>query len=149
MLIEKLDTPPEPALPTSSSHSIEGIDAKPHALHVEKDTAPQLDIVTEPSVHFSPYDTVYDETTAAISEIRYAPKISVEDKPPSTWGMDDDYDVPKLSISGESTSLADDELVEDLDAPKKPAPASAPVPEAVELDFDIPLSSTDEFEELK
>ncbi len=127
-VVGKLDSSPDPVLPTSSSnHSapmvvketpvniikedtqpvvVEGLQAQ----SVEND-APKLTIDTEPTVHFTPYDTVYDETTAGISEIRYTPKVSVEDKPPSTWGLEEeDEDVPKLSISNASSEIGLDDI---------------------------------------
>ena len=103
-------------------------------------------IETEPAVHFTPYDTVYDETTSGISEIRYAPKVSVEDKPPSTWGLEeDDYDAPKLQISGAGESLLADDI-EDIDGPAKPVAPPPPAP--VEVDIDEPLTLTNDFETL-
>jgi len=111
---------------------------------------PQLVIDTEPSVHFTPYDTVFDENQHEISEIRYAPKVSVEDKPPSNWGMsfdDDDEDVPKLSISNSASALGLDEIV-DLDAPVGGA-VPAHVASAIQPDdIDEPLTSSGDFEEI-
>lgn len=125
-------------------------------------------IDTEPSVHFTPYDTVYDETMSEISEIRYTPKISVEDKPPSTWGMDDMG--PSLTIGTETSNIMDD--VVDLEAPSvvnhsevtplEASVASAPplpiarladssvaTPVAAPVvDIDMPLTETSDFEEL-
>ena len=64
---------------------------------------PHIEIDTERSVHFTPYDTVFDETKPTISEMRYSPKVSVEDMPESNWGAtvgdDDDDDVPIQRIS--------------------------------------------------
>jgi hypothetical protein len=144
-IIEKLDTPPQPVLPTISSHSASG-DIPASSVVLEKVAAePSQNVMidTEPVVHFTPYDTVYDENTANVSEIRYAPKVSVEDKPPSTWGMDmggddDEEDIPKLTISNAAESLAGD-FIEDLEAPARPR-----TPE----DVDVPLGATSEFEEL-
>jgi hypothetical protein len=93
----------------------------------------RLMIDTEPSVHFTPYDTVFDETNDSVSEIRYTPKISSEDKPPSHWGEDEP--VQRIQIGGGGTSLSIDDM-EDLDAPP-------PVE-----DVDAPLASLGEFEEL-
>jgi len=87
-------------------------------------------IDTEPSVHFTPYDTVFDETNESGSEIRYSPKISSEDKPPSNWGEDEP--VQRIQIGTEGTSLSIDDM-EDLNAP---------------ADIDAPLASLGEFEEL-
>lgn len=80
--VEKLDTPPGPILQHESSHSLDHVEEKPQSVHLEKDETPQNVVIdTEPSVHFTPYDTVYDETTENISEIRYVPKVSVEEIP--------------------------------------------------------------------
>ncbi len=118
---------------------------KEGAAEPENPNPPKLMIETEPAVHFTPYDTVYDETTNAVSEIRYSPKLSVEEKPPSTWGlMDDDEDeAPRLQISGGGDALGLDEMV-DLEAPVLP-----PAPQAsAEADIDVPFGSTGDFEEL-
>jgi len=90
-------------------------------------------IDTEPSVHFTPYDTVFDERNESGSEIRYSPKISSEDKPDSHWGEDEP--VQRIEIGKEGTSLSLDDM-EDLNAP----PPSE--------DVDAPLTSFGEFEEL-
>jgi len=103
----------------------------------ERDGVTAMKIDTEPSVHFTPYDTVYDETNDSISEIRYSPKISVEDKPDSHWGEDDDS-LQRIEIADTATSLSMEDM-EDLDAP---APSSDPVEE------DLPLTASGEFEEL-
>lgn len=163
--IEKLDSAPEaPVAHESSQHSV-NTEIKTNNVVLQKDpelptsiaaasapvnpNPPQLVIDTEPSVHFTPYDTVFDENQSEISEIRYAPKVSVEDKPPSNWGMsfdDDDDDVPKLSISNSASALGADEIV-DLDAP-----AGAPVAVGTEIqpdDIDEPLTSSGgDFEEI-
>ena len=130
--IEKLDTPPQPIVYTPSSHSVENASVKPVLFNVEKDMsepAQRVMIDTEPTVHFTPYDTVYDETTKGISEIRYTPK---EDS-----GWNDDY-VPKLTIGGESAAVGSDDIV-DLE----PVVARAPTP-----DVDMPLSASGDFEDL-
>ena len=82
--------------------------------------------------------------------------MSVEDKPPSTWGSfdDDEDDAPKIAISNASESIQLDDI-EDLDAPV-PTPAPTPVPTHVPVietkplpvDIDEPLGSTDDFETL-
>jgi hypothetical protein len=97
----------------------------------EKVDENRLQIDTEPSVHFTPYDTVFDETNESVSEIRYTPKISSEDKPDSHWGEDDP--LQRIQIGSEGTSLSMDDM-EDLEAPVE--------------DVDAPLSSLGEFEEL-
>ena len=96
----------------------------------------RLMIDTEPTVRFTPYDTVYDETNESVSEIRYSPKISSEDKPDSHWGEDEP--VQRIEIGDEGTSLSLDDM-EDLDAPPPPAETE---------DVDAPLASLGEFEEL-
>lgn len=96
-------------------------------------------IETEPTVHFTPYDTVFQDKTGQ-STIEYAPKISVEDKPPSTWGLEDEG--PSLSITdAPGTSIGLDDI-EDLDAPPKSIITEEP------KDIDAPLSTTSDFEEL-
>jgi hypothetical protein len=163
--IQKLDTPPEAPVTHESQHSVntEATDVKTGGVVLQKDpelatsavpvapnpNPPQLVIDTEPSVHFTPYDTVFDENQHEISEIRYTPKVSVEDKPPSNWGMsfDDDEDVPKLSISNSSSALGADDIV-DLDAPTGGLVLPAPVPTIQPDDIDEPLTSSGDFEEI-
>jgi hypothetical protein len=161
--IQKLDTPPEIQKVTESQHSVHA-ELKPTGILLQKDpelptvaaadtpippnpNPPNLLIETEPSVHFTPYDTVFDENRSDISEIRYTPKVSVEDKPPSNWGMsfdDDEDDIPKLSISNTASILGADEIV-DLDAPPAgPAAATAAPP----VDVDEALTIGGDFEEL-
>lgn len=153
VVIEKLETPPPPPLQTISNHEVKEVEMK-EGLKLEKletspevnADAPKLLIDTEPSVHFTPYDTVFDENTPGISEIRYSEKVSVEDKPPSNWGMfddDDDDEAPRLSISGSGSAIMADD-VEDLDGPTVPV-VSAVTPEE---DFDAPLGATADFESL-
>ncbi len=110
---------------------------------------PKLTIETEPTVHFTPYDTVYDETTNAISEIRYTPKLSVEEKPPSTWGLmdDDEEEAPRIKISDGGDSLGLDDMV-DLEAPAAPALPTKGPESSVAEDIDVPFGSTGDFEEL-
>jgi len=103
-----------------------------------KDGVTAMKIETEPSVHFTPYDTVFDETQDSISEIRYTPKISVEDKPPSSWGEEDADDPHRIQIGAEESMQAM-VGIEDLEAPTPAPPAAPPVSD------EIPLS---EFEEL-
>lgn len=173
VVIEKLPTPPEAPKPTVSNHVVETAVVKA-PLTIEKVQTPapvpepapepapapvpepapepvlnppKLLIETEPAVHFTPYDTVFDENKPGVSEIRYTEKVSVEDKPPSNWGLFDDEeedDVPKLSIGGatEGLDLAD---IEDLDAPPRPSGVTAVTPEE---DIDAPLGTTGDFEEL-
>ena len=168
--IEKIDAPPSPSEPIAHDHSVH-LPPSTTSVALEKTESPnppQLMIDTEPSVHFTPYDTVYDETMTGISEIRYTPKISVEDKPPSTWGMDDMG--PSLTIGTETSNITDD--VVDLEAPSvvdlsevTPLEASAasapPLPiarladssvatpvAAPVVDIDMPLTETSDFVEL-
>lgn len=148
LVIEKLETPPPPPQPTVSNHVITTEDVKSSDVKIEKvDTAaplvdpPKLIIDTEPSVHFTPYDTVYDENTPGVSEIRYNEKISVEDKPPSNWGLEDDDDeVPRLTIGGTSSSICNDEII-DLDG-------SSTTNNIIE-DIDAPLGLTSDFESIE
>lgn len=134
----------------AASVNTETLVAAPASAPAPPSNPPQLIIDTEPSVHFTPYDTVYDENKSEISEIRYAPKVSVEDKPPSNWGMfdddNDDEDIPKLAISSAASTLDADEVV-DLEAP-----TLAAAPEIIQSiqpdDIDEPLTTTSDFEEL-
>jgi hypothetical protein len=98
-----------------------------------------IEIDTTPSVRFSDYETVFDERSNT-NEIRYAPKVSVEEMPPSA----EDEWYPKLDISGVAESLGDIEI-EDLDAPATAKPAQPAQPEE---DVDISLTDCGEFEEL-
>jgi len=107
----------------------------------ERDGITAMKIDTEPSVHFTPYDTVYDETKDSISEIRYSPKISVEDKPESHWGEDEPLQRIEISDTGSSLSMED---MEDLDPPANPSVVSSVDPSEEE----IPLTASGEFEEL-
>ena len=119
--IEKLDTQPSIEVPPPSDHSVKMDEPV-------KQESQMMKIETEPSVHFTPYDTVvYDNNNA---QIEYVEKVSVEDKPPSTFGLDDD--VPKLQISEVSSSIDFSDITE-LDPPP---------------DVDAPLTSTSDFETL-
>jgi hypothetical protein len=89
----------------------------------------QIEIDTTPSVRFSDYETVFSENSNT-NEIRYAPKMSVEDM---DWG-------PRLEISEVSEGL--DEIdIEDLE-PAKPVEMK-PV-----SDDDDEVLNAAEFEEL-
>jgi hypothetical protein len=142
--IMKVTSAPEAAVSVESAHAV--VAPAPSSVNVtkmeESHDPPKLVIQTEPSVHFTPYDSVFN--TNGESEIAYAPKVSVEDKPPSNWGMFDDdegdEDIPRLTISGGGTGLAGDLDIVDLDAPSA---QRAPSP-----DIDAPLTSTGDFEEL-
>ena len=150
-VIEKLDTPPGPIETTQSNHSVV-TNTQEEKVHIEKSNeSPALVIDTEPTVHFTPYDTVYDETTQGISEIRYVEKVSVEDKPPSTWGMevgddDDNRSAPPISISSSSETISMDDI-EDLEPSAAPKPVVNAIPEN-EIEVEAPLGSTGDFEEL-
>ena len=76
-----------------------------------------IKIDTEPMVHFTPYDTVFDHNASEISEIRYTPEFREEDTP------------SKLVIDDKESSIETFEIVPE-----------APV--------DMPLSSSNDFEEL-
>lgn len=161
VLENKISSNPIPII--TDKHIIEKVDAQPntHAQQVPvQQTEPsRLLIDTEPSVHFTPYDTVFDENNANISEIRYTPKLSVEEKPPSMWGLSDyeddngieeindleDVDLPRLNISDKGSELTLDDM-EDLDAPKKPEPEEKQFEE--EMDDEKPLADLNDFEEL-
>jgi len=117
-IVEKLESSPLLTTPSPSAEKTLQITPK-EGVELEKKTETVL-IDTEPSVHFTPYDTVFDETTPNISEIRYTPKVSVEDKD----------EAPKLTIGTTSSSLDVNDIVN------------------VENDVDTPLTSTDDFEVL-
>jgi hypothetical protein len=153
-VIEKLDTPPGPVETKQSDHAVVA-NVPEEKVHLEKSNESHeaaLVIDTEPTVHFTPYDTVYDETTQGISEIRYVEKVSVEDKPPSTWGMDvgggDDEDevAPAIEISTTSESISMDDI-EELEPSAAPKPVVNEIP-ANEIEVEAPLGSTGDFEEL-
>ncbi len=157
VLENKISSNPIPVI--VDKHIIEKVEAPPNTpaqQPSQQATEPsRLLIDTEPSVHFTPYDTVFDENNANISEIRYTPKLSVEEKPPSMWGLSDydddgleelddieDMDLPRLNISDKGTDLSLDDM-EDLDAPKKPEQQAEE-----EIDEEKPLADSNEFEEL-
>lgn len=160
-VVEKLVTPPPAPVLAESNHEVK-TEVKSSEVQitkleeaspapVEQPLAPQdplrVMIDTVPMVHFTPFDTVFDENKPGISEIQYKEKLSVEDKPPSNWGLsddDDEEDTPKLQISGVGESIGLDEI-EDLEGPPKPV---APKPSEQEQDIDAPLGSTGDFEEL-
>jgi hypothetical protein len=115
--IEKLDSSPLLTIPSPSVDKTVEMTPK-SAVELEKSNETVM-IDTEPSVHFTPYDTVFDETTANISEIRYTPKVD------KSWD-----DAPKLTIGTTSSALELNEMV-NLDG-----------------DIDTPLTSTSDFEVL-
>jgi hypothetical protein len=93
---------------------------------------PNVMIDTEPSVHFTPYDTVFDETTQGISHIRYSPK--------DGDGNDDGYDAPPRLSFGTTANAIVAEDAEDLEPVRGPTP--------VIDDVDAPLGTTEDFEVL-
>ena len=115
--IEKLDSSPLLTIPSPSLEKTLEIPSK-SAVGLEK-TNETVMIDTEPTVHFTPYDTVFDETTANISEIRYTPKVD------NSWD-----ETPKLTIGSTSSALEMNDMV-NLDS-----------------DIDTPLTSTTDFEVL-
>jgi len=140
-VVQKLETNPEPPTIVPSEHQISDVPVAAPVIKISKEgavggavattPAPNVMIDTEPSVHFTPYDTVFDETTQGISHIRYSPKD----------GESDEYDThPRLSFGASGAAIVADD-VEDLE----PAPLRAPTP--VE-DIDAPLGSTSDFEVL-
>ena len=144
--IEKLETPPAPPTIQPSAHLVTNVAIPQPLVSISKQDAEpvaavggavaNLMIDTEPSVHFTPYDTVFDETTQGISHIRYSPKD----------GENDDYAPPRLSFGTSANAIATDD-VEDLEPTArvaKPVVADEPV----ENDIDAPLGSTDDFEVL-
>jgi hypothetical protein len=81
----------------------------PTPVQLIKDDTPsypeELVIDTEPAVRFSPYDVVFYENKPDISEMRYAPKMSIED-----------FDTPpKLQIGGETSLENDFETIGSVD----------------------------------
>ena len=141
--VQKLETNPEPPTIVPSSHQISDVPVAAPVIKISKEgapvvggalaptPAPNVMIDTEPSVHFTPYDTVFDETTQGISHIRYSPKD----------GESNEYDDhPRLSFGSSGAAIVADD-VEDLE----PSARNAPTP--VE-DIDAPLGSTSDFEVL-
>jgi len=154
--IEKLETPPAAPVISNSSHEVKEVAVNKPGVQIEKADVnldpPKLMIETEPSVHFTPYDTVFDETKPGISEIQYNEKVSVEDKPPSNWGMfddDEEEDVPKLEFLDDAEVPLDGGDIEDLEKPVVAvAPAAASATQDDDDDHEVPLAETGEFETL-
>ena len=146
VLVEKSDVAKQP-VDVQGPQVQEGGAAETQKVPGTQGVPTHLTIETEPAVHFTPYDTVFQDTSGQ-STIEYAPKVSVEDKPPSTWGLtdqgglDDDDLAPTLTIHESSSTIGGDE-VEDLEAPPKSI-----VEEDTSADIDAPLASTTDFEEL-
>jgi hypothetical protein len=142
-VVQKLETNPEPPTIVPSSHVVADVPVVAPVVKISKEGGavgdgmigggePNVMIDTEPSVHFTPYDTVFDETSQGISHIRYSPK--------DGDGGNDGYDAPpRLSFGTTSNAIVADDA-EDLE------PVAAPV--SVEMDVDAPLGSTGDFEEL-
>jgi hypothetical protein len=153
--IEKLETPPAAPVISNSSHEVKEVAVNKPGVQIEKADVnpdpPKLMIETEPSVHFTPYDTVFDETKPGISEIQYNEKVSVEDKPPSNWGMfddDEEEDVPKLEFLDDAEVPLDGGDIEDLEKPVVAAVVAASATQADDDDHEVPLAETGEFETL-
>ena len=144
MVIEKLSTSPVPPTITPSDHQVSDVVLQPPVVAVSKsdhvapsDSAPNMVIDTEPSVHFASYDTLYDETTNDISHIRYSPKNADMDDSPYDYA---DEKPPRLSFGAAATSIDSDDL-EDLE----PVVQRIATPSE---DIDAPLNGTDDFEVL-
>jgi len=149
-VVQKLETNPEPPTIVPSSHLVADIPVVAPVVKISKTDGttdggmvgggePNVMIDTEPSVHFTPYDTVFDETSQGISHIRYSPK---------DGDVDNGYDAPpRLSFGTTANAIVADDA-EDLEPVAAPAPAPAPASASVEDDIDAPLGSTGDFEEL-
>ena len=157
-VVQKLDTNPEPPTIVPSSHQVRNVPVTAPVIKISKEggamvggaeapvapmaplptavapfvPVPNVMIDTEPSVHFTPYDTVFDETTQGISHIRYSPK--------DGDGDGNGYDAPpRLSFGTTANAIVADDA-EDLE------PVSGPTP--VIDDVDAPLGTTGDFEVL-
>jgi hypothetical protein len=133
---------------SESNHSVDNITMKPSIVNLDKsesesESENKINIETEPVVHFTPYDTVYDYNKEDVSEIRYSPKFSAYDNYAAT-------ETPRLKISENNDSDMIDSV--DLDAPLEAPPEAtvkaqvpvmkrSPTPEH----YDTPLTSTDDF----
>jgi hypothetical protein len=131
-VIEKLTTSPESPTIIPSSHHVSNVVVPPPVATITKSDHENVMIDTEPAVHFSSYDTVFDENTKDISHIRYS----------GIGGSDDSFAPPRLSF-GNSFEALESVEIDDLE------PKSAPVvPQVPVEDIDAPLDSTGDFEEL-
>jgi hypothetical protein len=98
---------------------------EPAPVQLIKDDAPQqgqsesqqVVIDTEPSVKFSPYEMVYDENKPDISEMRYAPKMSIEEMPDKPEyepvyyeDEDEQLPLPKLQIGSGEVGLSGSDM---------------------------------------
>ena len=146
-VVQKLETNPEPPTIVPSNHQVADVPVAVPVIKISKNDedgkdvmvggaagTPNVMIDTEPSVHFTPYDTVFDETSQGISHIRYSPKD----------GNDDGYDHPPRLTFGSSANAIETNDAEDLE----PVAAVAAAAPAAEVDIDAPLGSTGDFEEL-
>ena len=152
-VVQKLDTNPEPPTIVPSSHQVSDVPVTAPVIKISKEDSatvggavavapvaavapfvpvPNVMIDTEPSVHFTPYDTVFDETTQGISHIRYSPK--------DGDGNDDGYDAPPRLSFGTTANAIVAEDAEDLEPVRGPTP--------VIDDVDAPLGTTEDFEVL-
>ena len=132
IVIEKLNTSPRPPTVTPSSHHVSNATVPPQVATVSKSDHENVLIDTEHAVHFSSYDTVFDENTQDISHIRYA--------------ANNDLSVPPRLSFGNTFEALDSIDVDDLE-PKAPTVPLLATQAPVE-DIDAPLGSTDDFEEL-
>ena len=150
-VVQKLETNPDPPTIVPSAHQIADVPVAAPVIKISKDGddikdvmvggsvagithAPNVMIDTEPSVHFTPYDTVFDETSQGISHIRYSPKDGNDDE-----GYDHP---PRLTFSSSANAIETNDA-EDLEPV-----AAMPTSVAAEIDIDAPLGSTGDFEEL-
>jgi hypothetical protein len=135
LVIEKLSTSPVPPTITPSNHLVSDVAVPALSVQVSKEvsqSAENLLIDTEPSVHFSSYDTVFDENTKDISHIRYSPKDAEEET------------APRLSF-GNSFQPISSQDIEDIDGPSVPVSQRIATPSE---DIDAPLGNTEDFEVL-
>ena len=120
------------ATSTDSKPSAETPSAPPTLTVSEVTTTAEPSIVkidTEPAVHFSDYDAVFDETRGG-PELRYSPKDADED----------DYDGPSdtLNISSDVKELSIGDDFEDLETPAKVVAPPAKKDDALDAgDFEI------------
>lgn len=152
IVIEKLSTSPVPPTIAPSAHEVSNVLVPVSNVTISKsdyiapvvapmapvDQTPNVIIDTEPSVHFSSYDTLYDETTRDISHIRYSPK-DVDDASENEE-FEEQQGPPRLSFGASSSAIDSDDL-EDLE----PVQQRIPTPSE---DIDAPLNGTDDFEVL-
>jgi Family of unknown function (DUF5764) len=127
VVIEKLSTSPVPPTITPSAHHVSNVAVPPPVATVSKSDYENVMIDTEPAVHFSAYDTVFDETTSDISHIRHSPR---------------DSSIPPRLSFGQVSEALDSLEIDDLE-PAAAVRAPTPVD-----DIDAPLGSTDDFEVL-